>query len=106
MTLEGRGCKLDSTLVSVLVERWKPKKHTFHLPCDECTIILEDVQLQLGLPVDGLLVTGSAHATDWVGACGELLGLVPETIYGGQIEMSCLRRNFRRMDKDSIEVER
>ncbi|MBA0624655.1 hypothetical protein Godav_009969 [Gossypium davidsonii] len=26
--------------------------HTFHLPCRDCTISLEDVQLQLGLPVD------------------------------------------------------
>ncbi|KAH1114406.1 hypothetical protein J1N35_007784 [Gossypium stocksii] len=30
----GRGCKLDPTLVSTLVERWRPKTYTFHLSCD------------------------------------------------------------------------
>ncbi|MBA0809058.1 hypothetical protein Gohar_024742 [Gossypium harknessii] len=29
------------------------KTHTFHLPCGECTITLDDVSLQLGLPIGG-----------------------------------------------------
>ncbi|KAK5784760.1 hypothetical protein PVK06_039290 [Gossypium arboreum] len=45
-------------LISALVERWRPETHTFHLPCGECTITLEDVALQLGLPIDGNVVTG------------------------------------------------
>ncbi|KAG8478361.1 hypothetical protein CXB51_028113 [Gossypium anomalum] len=55
----GRGCKLDPKLISAFIERWRPGTHTFHLPCGECTIILEDVQLQLGLLVDGSVLTGS-----------------------------------------------
>ncbi|KAK5776329.1 hypothetical protein PVK06_044288 [Gossypium arboreum] len=55
------GCKLDLKLVSALVERWRPETHTFHLPYDECTITLEDMHLQLGLPVDGSVVIGSVH---------------------------------------------
>ncbi|MBA0875205.1 hypothetical protein Goshw_027834 [Gossypium schwendimanii] len=31
--------------------------HTFHLPCGECTLTLKDMQLQLGLPVDGSALT-------------------------------------------------
>ncbi|MBA0688531.1 hypothetical protein Goari_006308, partial [Gossypium aridum] len=46
----GRGCKLDPKLISTFVERWRHETHTFYLPCRECTITLEDVQLQLGLP--------------------------------------------------------
>ncbi|MBA0881748.1 hypothetical protein Goshw_029620 [Gossypium schwendimanii] len=56
----GWGCKLDPKLISVFIERWRPERHTFHLPCKECTITLEDVQLQLRLSVDESVLTGSA----------------------------------------------
>ncbi|XP_020972977.1 serine/threonine-protein phosphatase 7 long form homolog [Arachis ipaensis] len=50
--------------VDALVERWRPKTHTFHLPYGECTITLEDVAMILGLQTDGLPVTGSTdHST-------------------------------------------
>ncbi|KAH1063876.1 hypothetical protein J1N35_028863, partial [Gossypium stocksii] len=39
------GCKLDPTLISALVESWRPETHTFHLPCGECIITLKDVAL-------------------------------------------------------------
>ena len=61
----GRGCKLDPKLISELIESWRPETHIFHLSCGECTITLEDVQLQLGLPVDGYAVIGSVSFTDW-----------------------------------------
>ncbi|MFQ6628585.1 hypothetical protein Gotur_007431 [Gossypium turneri] len=52
-----QGCMLDSKLISALIERWRPETRTLHLPCGECTITLEDVQLQLGLSVDGSVLT-------------------------------------------------
>ncbi|KAH1072115.1 hypothetical protein J1N35_024443 [Gossypium stocksii] len=69
---------------------WRPEMHTCHLRCSECTITLEDMQLQLVLPVDGHVVTGSIHAANWRDVCDELLGRVPETIYGSQIEIELI----------------
>ncbi|KAH1056341.1 hypothetical protein J1N35_034406 [Gossypium stocksii] len=83
----------------------KVETHTFHLSCGKCTITLKDMQLQLGLPVNGSIVTQTVHA-DWKPICDKLLGLVLETIFEGRIKMTKLRRNFDELDKDSTEVER
>ncbi|XP_052479600.1 serine/threonine-protein phosphatase 7 long form homolog [Gossypium raimondii] len=102
----GRGYKLDPKLISTLIERWRPETHTFHLPCGERTITLKDVNLQLGLPVDGYPITRSVQSGDW-GAVGYvLLGAISEKINGGRIEMGWLRDTFPESDDDSTEVER
>ncbi|KAG8478585.1 hypothetical protein CXB51_028436 [Gossypium anomalum] len=102
----GRGCKLDPKLFSALIERWRPETHTFCLPCGECTITLQDMHLQLGLPVDGYAVTGSASSSDWSAICYELLGAIPDYINGGRIHMGWLRDTFPELDNDSTELER
>ncbi|XP_020967422.1 protein MAIN-LIKE 1-like [Arachis ipaensis] len=48
----------QKALVNALIERWHPDTHTFHLLIGECAVTLEDVAIILGLPTDGLLVTG------------------------------------------------
>ncbi|MBA0795710.1 hypothetical protein Gohar_006552, partial [Gossypium harknessii] len=68
----GIGYKLNPTLVRVLVERWRSETHAFHLLCDECTITLEDMQLQLGLSMDGSVVTGLVVTVDWRDVCEQL----------------------------------
>ncbi|KAH1083696.1 hypothetical protein J1N35_023457 [Gossypium stocksii] len=71
----------------------------------ECTITLEDVHLQLGLPVDGYAVTGFTQSADWGAVCYELLGAIPDRIKGGRIEMGWLRDTFPEPDDDSTELE-
>ncbi|MBA0860347.1 hypothetical protein Goshw_016773 [Gossypium schwendimanii] len=90
----GRECKLDSKLISALIERWRPETHTFHLPCGKCTITLEDVKLQLRLPVDDSALTGFVQSADWGAVCYDLLGEILDNIYEGRIEMGWLRDIF------------
>ncbi|RYQ87336.1 hypothetical protein Ahy_B09g094839 [Arachis hypogaea] len=77
--------RLDEALVSAFVERWHLETHTFHMPFGECTITLQDVAYQLGLPVDGRYVSGclsefhiyiEGGRPAWVWF-EELLGVVP-----------------------------
>ncbi|XP_047058106.1 serine/threonine-protein phosphatase 7 long form homolog [Lolium rigidum] len=50
---------IDRALVSALVDRWRPETHTFHMPCGELTITLQDVAMILGLPIAGRAVTSN-----------------------------------------------
>ncbi|MBA0711300.1 hypothetical protein Golax_010497 [Gossypium laxum] len=59
--------------------------HTFHLPCGECIITLEDMKLQLGLLVDGSIVIWSIQSVDWETVCYDLLGVVPQMIHGEEL---------------------
>ncbi|XP_012461357.1 serine/threonine-protein phosphatase 7 long form homolog [Gossypium raimondii] len=102
----GWGCKFDQKLIHTLIERWRPETHTFHLSCGECTIILEDVQLQLELLVDGSALIEPVQFANWGAVCYDLLGAIPDNIYGGRIEMSWLRDTFLEPGNDSTEVER
>ncbi|MBA0700294.1 hypothetical protein Goari_005601, partial [Gossypium aridum] len=70
--------------------RWRLETHTFHLPCGECTFILNDVILQLGL----LVVTGQVVNADWSATCEQLLGNVPNKFRGSWIKMRWLEDNF------------
>ncbi|QHO00135.1 uncharacterized protein DS421_13g403870 [Arachis hypogaea] len=48
-TMPLRDFIFDNSLISALVEQWRPETHTFHLPWDEVTITLQDVAYHLGL---------------------------------------------------------
>ena len=54
--------------------RWRPETHSFHLPCGEMTITLQDVAMLLGLPIRGNQVIGPVVSDGWRARVEEFLG--------------------------------
>ena len=53
----------DHSLLSCLVDRWRPETHTFHFRWGEMAPTLQDVSFLLGLPLAGQPI-GPLQATD------------------------------------------
>ncbi|XP_020978260.1 protein MAIN-LIKE 2-like [Arachis ipaensis] len=88
---------LDEPLVSAFVERWRLETHTFHMPFGKCTITLQDVAYQLGLPVDGRYISGcltdfqiyiQGGRPAWVWF-QELLGVIPPPSQVQKFAVNC-----------------
>ena len=45
--------RVEASLLSALVDRWRPETHTFHMPFGEITVTLKDVAMITGLPIRG-----------------------------------------------------
>ena len=57
--------KLDRSLLTALIDRWRPETHTFHLPCGELAPTLQDVAYLLGLPIVGEAIGPRVVAALW-----------------------------------------
>ncbi|XP_050277135.1 serine/threonine-protein phosphatase 7 long form homolog [Quercus robur] len=69
---------IDHALITALVERWRPETHSFHLPHGEMTITLQDMEVIMGVPVDGLPLVETIPSTgSWRDVCRRLLGYQP-----------------------------
>ena len=56
---------IDHSLLTCLVDRWRPETHTFHFRWGEMAPTLEDVSYLLGLPLAGQVIGPLAKPHDW-----------------------------------------
>ncbi|KAK9990849.1 hypothetical protein SO802_025834 [Lithocarpus litseifolius] len=104
---------IDHCLITALVERWRPETHTFHFPHGEMSITLEDVEVILGLPIDGEVLIGptAVENGNWKQLCVELLGFeVPAndntTLVGQRILISrFVQRIAEPLPHDATEIQ-
>jgi hypothetical protein len=68
---------LDLALLSILVDKWRPKTHTLHFPCGEMTVTLQDVAKIFGLRLFKLPVTRVLNSDTWIDQVEEFYGLRP-----------------------------
>jgi hypothetical protein len=66
---------MDSAALMSLVDRWRPETDTFHLPCGEITVTLQDIAMILGLPIDGAPVSRMVSPAGWRDSIAAAIGL-------------------------------
>ncbi|XP_016752314.1 protein MAINTENANCE OF MERISTEMS-like [Gossypium hirsutum] len=98
---------LQYDLISALVEHWRSETYTFHLPCGECIITLEDVELQLELPIDRSVVMDVSTISETAALCYSLLGVLPNDVESKFIGLVFLwlKANFEHLSINVTEQE-
>lgn len=85
--------------LTALVDRWRPETHTFHLPCGEMTITLQDVAMILGVRIRGMPVTGDTDSTGWEDRVAHFFGrALPELEPGRTRRTSGVPLNWLRAE--------
>ena len=51
--------------LTALIDRWRPETHSFHLPCGEMTVTLEDWGMITAMPIEGHALTGRVERANW-----------------------------------------
>jgi Plant mobile domain len=77
---------LDRSLLTALVDRWRPETHTFHLPCGEMAPTLQDVAFLLGLPIIGDAVGPRVIPSTWMDDLEARFANVQRVAGAGDIE--------------------
>jgi hypothetical protein len=116
VTMARRGLPIyNSCALTALVDRWHVETHTFHLPCGEMTVTLEDWAMITGLPLNGKPVTGKIEAHKFRDMVEQLLGVrPPDKVEGekgsktGGLKTTWLQTHFRELPEgaDDVTVQR
>ena len=100
---------IDWSLITSLVERWRPKTHTFHVFVEEMTITLQDVAIILGFCIHGPVVTRTC-VFEVTELCWELLDAIPpvDALKGASISIRwlCDQLSTPALDADEVTLER
>ncbi|XP_016178655.1 serine/threonine-protein phosphatase 7 long form homolog [Arachis ipaensis] len=84
--------RLNEPIVSAFVERWRQEMHTFHMSFKECTITLQDVAYQLGLPIDRHHVSGCLTDFETYIEGGRLAWAWFEELLGVLLPANCIHK--------------
>ncbi|XP_047044170.1 protein MAIN-LIKE 1-like, partial [Lolium rigidum] len=71
------GLNMNAAALTALVDRWRPKTHTFHLRAGEMTPTLQDVSMILGLPIQGDPLCMNTASDGWRQQIENLIGMAP-----------------------------
>jgi hypothetical protein len=66
---------MDCTTLMALVDRSHLETHTFHLPCGETTVTLQDITMILGILNDGTPVCGTVSPGGWRDSVGAAISM-------------------------------
>src|SRR6266508_1680156 len=78
--------QLDRSLLSALVDRWRPEMHTFHLPCGEMAPTLQDIACFLGLPLVSTAVGPRVVPPTWLDDLEARFANIDRMVVAGPLE--------------------
>ena len=96
--MRSRRFPFDNSLLTALVDRWRPETHTFHFRWGEMTVTLQDVACLLGLPLAGNAIGPSDPPQQWdVDLAGRFFHLLPEGVDPEDVRRSARDRHGPRL---------
>jgi hypothetical protein len=100
----------NAMTITTTVDRWRPETNSFHLPCGEMTVTLEDMAMILGLPIRGRPATSRVDSVGWCERVAIFVGREPPVRVLGvkgreaRVRVSWLREEFHECPPNANEA--